>query len=128
MLDLVIRSDRVVTPSGTGAFDVAIRGEHIVAVAAAGTFAPDSARRHIDATGKIVMPGGIDPHVHCKWYSPLPDGTVLNTDPPSVVSRAALYGGTTTLIDFARWTHGKTIKKAIADRDEDWKGQCYCDY
>jgi dihydropyrimidinase len=128
MLDLVVRSDRVVTPSGTGAFDVAIQGEHIVAVAAAGTFAPDSARRHVDATGKIVMPGGIDPHVHCKWYSPLPDGTVLHTDPPSVVSRSALYGGTTTLIDFARWTHGDTIQDAIRKRHEDWTGQCYCDH
>jgi dihydropyrimidinase len=128
MLDLVIRSDRVVTPAGVGAYDVAIEGEKIAAIAAAGTFGAESARRVVDATGKIVMPGGIDPHVHCKWYSPLPDGTVLNTDPPSVVSRAALYGGTTTMIDFARWTHGKTIQQAIHDRHEDWSAQCYCDY
>jgi dihydropyrimidinase len=45
-----------------------------------------------------------------------------------VVSRAALWGGTTTLIDFARWTHGKTVQQAIAERHEDWRGQCYCDY
>ena len=128
MFDLVIRSDRVVTPAGVGACDVAIEGETIVAVATAGTFGRDSARRLIDATGSIVMPGGIDPHVHCKWYSPLPDGTVLATDPPSTVSRAALYGGTTTMIDFARWTHGKTIQQAIDDRHADWNAQCYCDY
>lgn len=128
MFDLVIRSDRVVTPSGVGAFDVAVRGETIAAVAAAGTFGEAHARRIIDATGKIVMPGGIDPHVHCKWYSPQPDGSVIYTDPPSVVSRAALYGGTTTLIDFARWTHGSTIQDAIARRHDDWRGQCYCDY
>jgi dihydropyrimidinase len=128
MFDLVIRSDRVVTPAGAGAYDVAVQGGKIVALAAAGTFGADSAKRVIDATGKIVMPGGIDPHVHCKWYSPLPDGTVLNTDPPSVVSRAALYGGTTTMIDFARWTHGNTIQQAIAKRHEDWTAQCYCDY
>jgi len=128
MLDLVIRGDRVVTPAGVGAFDVAIQGEKIVALAAAGTYASDGARRLVDATGKIVMPGGIDPHVHCKWYSPLPDGTVLNTDPPSIVSRAALYGGTTTMIDFARWTHGNTVQQAIAKRHEDWTAQCYCDY
>jgi dihydropyrimidinase len=128
MFDLVIRSDRVVTPAGAGAYDVAVQGGKIVALAAAGTFGADSAKRVIDATGKIVMPGGIDPHVHCKWYSPLPDGTVLNTDPPSVVSRAALYGGTTTMIDFARWTHGNTIQQAIAKRHEDWTAQCFCDY
>ena len=128
MLDLVIRSDRVVTPAGVCACDVAVQGDTIVAIAAAGTFGADRAARVVDATGKIVMPGGIDPHVHCKWYSPLPDGTVLHTDPPSVVSRAALYGGTTTMIDFARWTHGNTIQQAIAKRHEDWSHQCYCDY
>ena len=128
MLDLVIRSDRVVTPSGVSACDVAIQGEKIAAVAASGTFAQDATRRLIDMTGKIVMPGGIDPHVHCKWYSPHPDGSVIYTDPPSVVSRAALYGGTTTLIDFARCTHGKSIQQAIDDRHADWRSQCYCDY
>ena len=128
MMDLVIRSDRVVTPVGVAACDVAIQGERIAAVAAAGTFAADAARRIIDVTGAIVMPGGIDPHVHCKWYSPQPDGSVVYTDPASVVSRAALYGGTTTLIDFARWTHGKTIQQAIDDRHADWRNDCYCDY
>ncbi len=128
MHDLVIRSDRVVTPAGVAACDLAIQGEKIVAVAAAGTFDGKSARRVVDATGKIVMPGGIDPHVHCKWYTPHPDGSVTHTDPPSVVSRAALHGGTTTMIDFARWTHGKTVQQAIEERHRDWTGQCYCDH
>lgn len=126
--DLVIRSGRVVTPSGVAACDVAIRGETIAAVAAVGSFGADSTKRLIDASGKIVMPGGIDPHVHLKWYSPHPDGSVTFTDPPSVVGRAALYGGTTTMIDFVRWTHGKTIRQAIEDRHKDWTGQCQCDY
>lgn len=128
MLDLVIRSDRVVTPAGVGACDVAIEGGKIVAVATTGTFGSDQTRRLIDATGRIVMPGGIDPHVHLKWYTPHPDGSVTYTDPPSVVSRAALFGGTTTMIDFARWTHGNTIQQAIERRHEDWSAQCYCDY
>ncbi len=128
MFDLVIRSDRVVTPAGVGAYDVAVQGEKIAAIASAGSFGADSSRRLIDATGKIVMPGGIDPHVHLKWYSPHPDGSVTYTDPPSVVSRAALFGGTTTMIDFARWTHGSTIQQAIERRHEDWTAQCYCDY
>ncbi len=128
MLDLVIRSDRVVTPAGVEACDVAIQGEKIVAVASAGTFERDRTQRLIDATGKIVMPGGIDPHVHLKWYTPHPDGSVTYTDPPPVVSRAALYGGTTTMIDFARWTNGNTIQQAIERRHADWTAQCYCDY
>ncbi|MDB5809020.1 MAG: Dihydropyrimidinase [Betaproteobacteria bacterium] len=128
MFDLIIRSDRVVTPAGVAACDVAIKDGKIAAIAAAGTHDSKSAHRVIDATGKIVMPGGIDPHVHLKWYTPHPDGTVTYTDPPSIVSKAALFGGTTTMIDFARWTHGKTIQQAIEDRHKDWTAQCYCDY
>src|SRR6185503_20253724 len=44
------------------------------------------------------------------------------------VSRAALYGGTTTLIDFAIWSPGETLEQAVTRRDEAWHGQCHCDY
>jgi dihydropyrimidinase len=128
MLDLVISGERVVTPSGVAAVDVAIQGETIAAVATRGTFGPGSAHRHIDAGSRIVMPGGIDPHVHCLWFVPNPDGSAGLSDPPSTVSRAALYGGTTTIIDFVRWTHGNTIAQAIDRRQQDWVGQCHCDY
>src|ERR1700752_1424237 len=92
MVDLVVRGDTVVTPQGVGAYDIAIAGERIVAMAASGTFPVPEGARLIDATGKIVMPGGIDPHVHCKWFMPHPDGTAEDTDPPAVVGRAALHG------------------------------------
>ncbi|MGZ5095793.1 MAG: amidohydrolase family protein, partial [Vulcanimicrobiaceae bacterium] len=81
-LDLVIRSDCAFTPAGAGAFDIAIAGGKIVAVAAAGTFKNDTARRLIDARGKVVMPGGIDPHVHCSWTLAYPDGKPFLSDPP----------------------------------------------
>ena len=79
MLDLVVRSDRVVTPHGVGAYDVAIQGNKIVAVAAPDTLTGDTARI-IDATGKIVVPGGIDPHIHAKWPVPFP-GTLAPSAP-----------------------------------------------
>ena len=60
MLDLVIRGGQVVTP--VGAWDVGVEGERIVAGAAPGTL-PHEAGRVVDATGKLVIPGGIDPHV-----------------------------------------------------------------
>ena len=88
---------------------------------------PDGARL-IDATGKIVMPGGIDPHVHCKWHLPNPDGSAALTDPPDVVGRAAVHGGTTTMIDFTRAIQGANLQDAIEKREEDWKGHCACDY
>ena len=128
MVDLVLRSDTVVTPQGVGAFDIAITGEKIVAVAAKGSLPVADGTRLIDAGGKIVMPGGIDPHVHCKWFLPNPDGTAGETDPPDVVGKAAVHGGTTTLIDFTRANQSPKLQDAIAKREEDWKGHCACDY
>ena len=74
------------------------------------------------------MPGGIDPHVHCKWHLPNPDGTAGLTDPPDVVSKAAVHGGTTTMIDFTRASMGATVRDAIETRELDWKGHTACDY
>lgn len=128
MFDLIITGGEVVTPQGAAVCDVAIVGETIAAVAGPGTFGADSAKRVIDATGKIVMPGGIDPHVHCLWHLPLPDGTAMLTDGPAQVSRAALFGGTTTMLDFAAWSPDSTVQKTIEARDKDWGGNCCCDW
>jgi dihydropyrimidinase len=128
MLDLIIRGGEVVTPQGVARCDVAVAGERIAAVAAPGTFAAGAARREIDAAGKIVMPGGIDPHVHCHYPHPLPDGTAFTTAGPEQVSRAALFGGTTTMLDFAWWIPGTTLQDSIAQRDRDWEGKCCCNY
>jgi dihydropyrimidinase len=128
MVDLVVRGDTVDTPQGVGAYDIAIAGERIVAIAASGSLPVPEGARLIDATGKIVMPGGIDPHVHCKWHLPNPDGSAGLTEPPDVVGRAAVHGGTTMMIDFTRASQGATVREAIEKREEDWKGHCACDY
>jgi len=130
MFDLIIRGDKVVTPHGAGAWDVAVKGETIAALAPPGTLGDDAAKRVINATGKIVMPGGIDPHVHCAWHIPsLEEGAEPTyTAPPSVVSRAALYGGTTTMIDFASGEAGDTIQQMLENRDKEWVDRCYCDF
>src|SRR3954464_4104103 len=67
MFDLIIRGGDVVTPEGVVTCDVAVAGETIGALAAPGTLADDSTKRVIDATQHIVMPGGIDPHVHMHY-------------------------------------------------------------
>ncbi len=130
MLDLIIRGDRVVTPEGCGAFDICVQGEKIAAVTGPGILADDQAHDVIDARGKIVIPGGIDPHIHSLWHiPPLEEGGEAKlTDGPDVVSRAAIHGGTTTLLDFATWQHGQTIEEAINIRTQDWRGKCYADY
>ena len=129
MLDLIVSGDRVVTPHGVAALDVGVRDGRIALLAERGGLAGAEAARTVDATGQIVMPGGIDPHVHCAWPIPSRDGaSFLTSGPPSQVSRAALHGGTTTLIDFAVWQPGEGLDETIARRDREWVGQCHCDY
>ena len=102
MLDLIIRGGDVVTPHGVITADVAISGETIGAIAAPGAL-PTGSAREIQAAGKIVMPGGVDPHVHLHHQWTMPDGKPMTTAGPEQVGKAALYGGTTTFIDFAYW-------------------------
>jgi dihydropyrimidinase len=128
MFDLILRGGTVVTPHGVGVHDIAMSGETIAAITNPGAIGDDQAKRSVDVSGKIVMPGGIDPHVHCKWHMPLPGGGVGYTEGPDVVSRAALFGGTTTMIDFAARMEEIPLREVIAKRDEDWVGNCYCDY
>src|SRR3979411_2707336 len=113
MLDLIIGGGDVVTPEGVARCDIAIAGETIPAVAAPGALAADLSTPVIDATGHIVMPGGIDPHVHLHHVWIKPDGTPLVTAGPEQVGRAALHGGTTTFIDFAYWRDGASALQAI---------------
>ena len=89
MLDLIICGGDVVTPQGVVQGDVAVAGETIAAIAAAGVLSAESAIRVVDATDHIVIPGGIDPHVHLHhvWFKP--DGTPLITAGPEQVGRPA---------------------------------------
>lgn len=129
MLDLIVKGDRVVTPHGVAALDVGVKDGRISLLAEPGALDSVGAHRVIDAHGQIVMPGSIDPHVHCSWPIPSGDGkSHLLSGPPSDVSRAALHGGTTTLIDFALCQDGETLDQSIARADGIWAGQCHCDY
>ena len=125
MLDLIIRGGQVVTTWGVGDWDVAVQGEKIVAVAAPNTLT-DDVTRVIDATGKIVVPGGIEPHAHIA--APIMGKGNLTTAPPEQVSRAALFGGTTTLLDFAIQYPGIDINQAIQERTSVWRNNSYADY
>src|SRR5437763_5917083 len=120
MLDLVIRGGQVVSPAGVGIWDVGIEGERIVVLAAPGTLPADNARV-LDATGKLVIPGGIDPHVHTGWPIPTLGGGVTLSAGPGQVSRAALQGGTTTLVDFAEWEPGLTLSDAMTRKQDVWR-------
>lgn len=126
MLDLLISGAQVVTPTEVAELDVAVAGGRIVGLGTPGTFEQGAART-IDARGKLLVPGAIDPHVHT--MNPVPfqgiDGTSAD---PTQVSRAGAYGGTTTIIDFSLVHPGLSIAQAIQNKEQYWKGKAYTDY
>jgi dihydropyrimidinase len=128
MFDLIITGGTCVLPSGAQRADIAVRGEKIAAIGSQDTFDSDGAQKVVDASDQIVIPGGVDPHIHCSTRIPVPGGEPIVTGPPATVSRAALYGGTTTLIDFVVCWHDRSIEQSIAETEKNWKGESYCDY
>src|SRR5690349_1699868 len=129
MFDLVVSGGTHVLPGGADSVDLAVSGGKIVAIGAPGSLATIGATRVVDASDQIVIPGGIDPHIHCSMPMQMPnqpEPTV--TGPPEQVSRAGLFGGTTTLIDFVPIGEDQTVQSAIEVRNKDWKSACYSDY
>jgi dihydropyrimidinase len=123
--DLLLTGATVVAPIGPGAADIAIRAGRIAAIGAPGELDGLSAETIEFDERQIVVPGGIDPHIHCNW--PVRD---TETAGPMIVSRAALYGGTTTLIDFVPFQaigERPEIGPSIERRRGDWR-ECHCDY
>ena len=129
MIDLVIRGGQVVTADRVGELDIAIQGERILAIAEPGVIT-ENARRVIDASGKIVVPGGIDPHTHIAW--PIPEIWAkregAETQPPEPASMAAAFGGTTTIVDFALQGPDTLPLDALDQRDARFQGHSYVDY
>jgi dihydropyrimidinase len=106
--DLVIRGGTVATGSGAFAADVAVKGETIVAVGAG--LGPGA--REIDATGKYVLPGGIDTHAHVEQLSA---AGIVNADTWESATRSAAFGGNTTVVAFAAQHRGLDLMKVVED-------------
>src|SRR5579864_1507520 len=105
--DTLITNGTVVTATDTFPADVAISDGKITAI---GQSLPrDGAKRLIDAKGKYVMPGGIDVHTHLD----MPFGGTTSADDFETGTRAAAFGGTTTLIDFAIQYKGQPLRAAF---------------
>jgi len=116
-----IRGGTVVTASDTYQADVLIDGETIVAIGH-GLDAQDA--EVIDASGLYVFPGGIDPHTHLD----MPFGGTVSSDDFETGTRAAAFGGTTSIIDFCMTQKGKTLREAIATWHEKARGKALIDY
>ncbi|MGH9291284.1 MAG: dihydropyrimidinase [Acidimicrobiales bacterium] len=109
----VVSGGTVVCSDGSASIDVLIEGETIAATAAAGSQEAErwleGADKVIDATGRYVIPGGIDAHTHME----MPFGGTRSADTFETGTRAAAFGGTTTIIDFAIQQKGGSLLEGL---------------
>jgi dihydropyrimidinase len=121
-VSILIKGGTVVGPTGAQPADVLVDGETIAAIFAPGR-GPDGPDV-IDATGKYVIPGGIDAHTHMQ----MPFGGTEASDTFDTGTRAAAIGGTTTIIDFAIQRYGEVVQDGLAAWHAKTAGQCHIDY
>jgi dihydropyrimidinase len=124
-----ITGGTVVSSTGRSLADVLVDGEKIVAVLAPGSSLlghdlAGSVDTVIDATGKYVVPGGIDAHTHFE----LPFGGTEASDTFESGTTAAAWGGTTSVIDFAVQTTGQRIETGLATWHDKAAGNAVVDY
>ncbi|MBX3289590.1 MAG: dihydropyrimidinase [Acidobacteria bacterium] len=117
----LIKSGRVVTAVDDYVADVLIE-DGVVSVI--GRTLDIEADRIIDAAGKLVIPGGIDPHTHME----MPFGGTQSADDFFTGTRAAAFGGTTTIIDFAIQGKGETLTQGVDNWHAKADGKTCIDY
>jgi dihydropyrimidinase len=108
----LIKNGRIITASDDYVADILIENEKISAI---GKNLPDNVDSIIDATGMLIFPGGIDPHVHLE----MPFMGTFSSDSYETGTRAALHGGTTTVIDFILQKQGNSLRAAL----DEWSGR-----
>jgi dihydropyrimidinase len=118
--DTIIRGGTVATASDTFSCDVGIAGGRIAALGANLGTAPQI----VDATGLLVLPGGIDSHVHIS--QPSGPGIVMADDFASA-TRSAAFGGNTMVLPFAMQQKGESLREVVKDYHRKADGQCYID-
>ncbi len=120
--DTIIKNGSVVTATDTYTADVGITNGKINAIGA--DLPAQNASKILDASGKLVMPGGIDVHTHLD----MPFGGTTSADDFETGTRAAAFGGTTTLIDFAIQYKGQPLRQAFDTWMNKAASKATCDY
>lgn len=120
-MSLLIKNGRIITASEDYVADIFIEGEKVKAI---GKELPMNADETIDASGMLVFPGGIDPHVHLD----MPFMGTYSSDNYETGTRAALFGGTTMVIDFILQKQGNSLQSALDEWRSRANGNCVGDY
>src|SRR5438045_6662619 len=120
-MQTLIRNGRVVTAVDDYQADILIENGKVAMI---GNKIDVKADKKIDAKGKLVIPGGIDPHTHME----LPFGGTSASDDFETGTRAAAHGGTTTIIDFAVQYKGQSLNQALDAWHKKADGQTAIDY
>jgi dihydropyrimidinase len=120
-MKVLIKNGNVVTAVDNYFADLLIEDGKVAVIGAKLTMDAD---RTIDAAGKLVIPGGIDPHTHME----LPFGGTFASDDFRTGTIAAAHGGTTTIIDFAVQYHGESLIQAVDNWHKKAEGKTAIDY
>jgi dihydropyrimidinase len=124
VFDTLVSGGTVVTPVEIAELDVGIVDEQIAAIGTPGSLGRDAVQT-IDATGCLVLPGGIDPHVHYSGPATPAGGAAPETQD---YSAAAAFGGVTTIVDFAFQAGSQSLHDAIASKKEEAAGRMAVDF
>jgi dihydropyrimidinase len=127
MLDLLVKGGLVVGPDAIGNWDIGVLDGKIVTLSLTGSATPD-AQQVIDASGLLVVPGGIEPHAHLAHYISMRTESEMYTLGPEEDTVGMAFGGVTTHIDFCQVYPGTTAQQALEQRMGRWQGQSLIDY
>ena len=120
-MSLLIKNGRIITASDDTHADLFVEDERVTLI---GERLQMTADRVLDASGRLVLPGGVDPHVHLD----LPVGALNSSDDFLTGTRAAAFGGTTTVIDFATQSRGRSMFEGLDEWRRKAEGKACIDY
>src|SRR6267142_1654374 len=121
-MGLLIQNGTIVTAEKTFAADILVEGETIKEIRAG--ISPSPVHTVVDATGMLVLPGGIDVHTHLD----MPFGGTTSSDDFETGTRAAAIGGTTSIVDFAIQGRGTRMRNALDAWSKKAQGKACIDY
>lgn len=120
-MGIVLKGGKIITAVDSYYSDIRIENEKIACI---GKDLEKSGDEIIPIQGYYVLPGGIDTHTHFDAES----GSTVTADDFGSGTKAALAGGTTTILDYATQNKGESLKQALEKQHQKAKDVCYCDY